>query len=69
MPLAILLSTLKGILWSFVGEKVIAKFVWWFLEKAAKYTTNGIDDELVQLAKRQYYNIQTPPAESPQPNP
>lgn len=69
MPLVILLNTLKGILWSFVGEKVIAKFVWWFLERAVKYTTNGIDNEMVRLAKRQYYNIQDSPDGSQQPNP
>jgi hypothetical protein len=51
-----LISVLKNIAWSFFGEKIMAKVVWWFLEKAAKRTEKtDFDDKLVAQAKAAYY--------------
>ncbi len=53
--LKVLLMVLKRVLWSFFGEKILAKGVWWFLEYASKKTTNSIDDDMVATAKAAYY--------------
>lgn len=53
----VLLATLKNIAWSFFGEKILAKVVWWFLEKAVEHTDNGIDDITVKMAKDKYYGV------------
>ena len=60
MPIVLktLLSTLKGIAWSFLGEKIMAKVVWWFLEKATSKTTNKIDEKVVAMAKAKYYGYE-----------
>lgn len=59
MSFKIIFTVLKKILWSFFGEKIIAKLVWMFLEYAARQSTNSMDDQAVKMAKSAYYGVKT----------
>lgn len=56
--MVVFLNILKTVgiklLWSFIGEKIIAKVAFGGLRMLAKRTTNHLDDEIVEDAYARY---------------
>ena len=58
----VILKTLKNILLALVGEKIVAKVVFSFLEWLAEQSKTPIDNEIVQEWKNVYYGKANEPS-------